>query len=66
MLIAFVFVPGKPANSNADLDQPDGEPVHRAVPGHGHPSQSNGHACFGHIVSAFRPLSTQFLKVETG
>ena len=51
--MAFVFVPGKPANCNDDLAEPDGEPVHRRVPRHGHPSQSHCHACISHIVSAF-------------
>ena len=65
--MTFVLVPGKPANCNAHLLEPDGEPVHRAVPGHGHRSQSHSHACFSHIVSAFCPFSTKLLKqVEMG
>ena len=52
-LMTLVFVPGESSNCNADHPESDGEPVHRGVPRHGHPSQSHGHACSSHIVSAF-------------
>ena len=57
--MAFVILPGEPADRNAYLAEPDGEPVHKRVPWHGHPSQSHRHACFSHIVSAFLKQSNQ-------
>ena len=51
--MALVFVSGESANCNVDLPESDGEPVHRGVPRHGHPSQPHSHACSSHIVSAF-------------